>query len=1285
MSAVLDDYENALWNNNFYSLLSVISQLLLSHHIVNLKRTVNIPNLMLTTLVSAGLLDPTDAASVGSHTSTKKTSLMRVSPSMKALESVLNEKLPGRASPDVILEEEPEPDLELELEPETPQKNPVVLSLTPGTSIYSSGHGNPTSSVQTFHTAKSSDTIGSVPGSGQLYKPPTQSSQHRNSSSISTIGESGYSTNDSTPRLNEPAAFYTVKHTSKDFSPHLKSLTNSFPEKEVDSGDTKVHDSEQEQEETLLDEDDRTSNLDQNTLMGQPKKKPVASLLDPVPQTPPTPAEAKQHQLPQHAPNEGNEMDLKTNGKKLVSENKPDILGSVSHTPVKSMLDAADSPQLEEPFRPTPGLRASERSRLKSQSSAFATPRSQITKASPYNNTVGQSPTMSLHKRSNTMSDIAGLKKGTSSSVSSSAANSTSTSASTLASTTNPHTSKRFSLRGMFKFKSKNHSLDKLGGVKEDMEPSRPSKITGKSFSTPNFADFKMSKGKGEKLEKATDKPAKLEKKKESRKSFFHGRRKSEVELTAYKVDEPKPKAQKSLGAAHQSGHSSDVANQWPVKQAQISVPSKKAAAPVQAQTSSTSSSPPQLDLPPYPSSTLQERAPRTPATLDSAASQFTPVTADLNPNTIREVDDLDYLPAFDQTDEFESEVETGRNDYTNAAKSTKQKLKNLNHKVDAGEKGSALDGHFRDAGQEIQPEASQLFDSPKRRSDGSFGEELSLEPISPSMLRMPLDPKHVSTIFGSPFAVSYSPSSARSPRIVHPNQKFETTPNVTLSPPLDNLRSQSPKPNDLLIGEALFPKSLSAHEVESIVSLERSRSMRSIKSNGKRSSFINYAGSDENIVLGDNVLGLSSGSLARSGSVRRSGSILKNSLSSQSLKPEPIQLLDAAMDAQEKNVEQKNAEEKTVAEKSVGDNNSDFNIDESIHDFIEFSDFIDVDNLDFSTSPTQLSRSPALEELPFSAVNVDFGDNLELEVPIHQPTIADTIADISANLQPEVPPLSEETALRPDVVIVDSETSLDEDPQTPPRAPESPRQDSLKSPILDAAYNMAINQTRDSPSSAARPVSMSFKGFSGSAFKNQQVVQSGSHQLVHLYNDSSNESLAVGKGFGSSEEESDDEDNFSFDDENANQITTRQSQVSASPVLKQNETVTNKRQSTQPSNKFLSLHPPPGPFHHDRIPSLSDHSTTSSPRLLTSFISRIKKSPMGSPKIAFAPKASVRFSSRIVLYDTYNGDEYDRHPDIATCNQLTPTLAQQIKDELNEFKAGMHIHRDSQCYTHFF
>lgn len=73
------------------------------------------------------------------------------------------------------------------------------------------------------------------------------------------------------------------------------------------------------------------------------------------------------------------------------------------------------------------------------------------------------------------------------------------------------------------------------------------------------------------------------------------------------------------------------------------------------------------------------------------------------------------------------------------------------------------------------------------------------------------------------------------------------------------------------------------------------------------------------------------------------------------------------------------------------------------------------------------------------------------------------------------------------------------------------------------------------------------------------------------------------------------------------------------------------------------------------------------------------------SSKKSFKPSRKVGFSSKIVLYDAWNGEDYDRHPDIATCNQLTPLIAQQIKEELNELKSEMEVHEESQCYTHFY
>ena len=47
----------------------------------------------------------------------------------------------------------------------------------------------------------------------------------------------------------------------------------------------------------------------------------------------------------------------------------------------------------------------------------------------------------------------------------------------------------------------------------------------------------------------------------------------------------------------------------------------------------------------------------------------------------------------------------------------------------------------------------------------------------------------------------------------------------------------------------------------------------------------------------------------------------------------------------------------------------------------------------------------------------------------------------------------------------------------------------------------------------------------------------------------------------------------------------------------------------------------------------------------------------------------NITFSPRIQFHDTWTANDYDRRGEIATCNRLTPMLAQQIKEELNTFK----------------
>ncbi|APA10557.1 hypothetical protein SS1G_12643 [Sclerotinia sclerotiorum 1980 UF-70] len=65
--------------------------------------------------------------------------------------------------------------------------------------------------------------------------------------------------------------------------------------------------------------------------------------------------------------------------------------------------------------------------------------------------------------------------------------------------------------------------------------------------------------------------------------------------------------------------------------------------------------------------------------------------------------------------------------------------------------------------------------------------------------------------------------------------------------------------------------------------------------------------------------------------------------------------------------------------------------------------------------------------------------------------------------------------------------------------------------------------------------------------------------------------------------------------------------------------------------------------------------------------------------------KRNATFSPRIQFHDTWPSQEYDRRGEIATCNRLTPMLAQQIKEELNTFKMEMEVHENSKIYTHFF
>ncbi|RPB03340.1 hypothetical protein L873DRAFT_1670697 [Choiromyces venosus 120613-1] len=98
-----------------------------------------------------------------------------------------------------------------------------------------------------------------------------------------------------------------------------------------------------------------------------------------------------------------------------------------------------------------------------------------------------------------------------------------------------------------------------------------------------------------------------------------------------------------------------------------------------------------------------------------------------------------------------------------------------------------------------------------------------------------------------------------------------------------------------------------------------------------------------------------------------------------------------------------------------------------------------------------------------------------------------------------------------------------------------------------------------------------------------------------------------------------------------------------------------------------------------DSLKIEGDDYFMSSPRFPTGSSNSAPTSP------ASMSRYNVSFSPRITFHDTWPSGEYDRRGEIATCNRLTPMLAQQIKEELNTFKMEMDVHEESKVYTHFF
>lgn len=592
--------------------------------------------------------------------------------------------------------------------------------------------------------------------------------------------------------------------------------------------------------------------------------------------------------------------------------------------------------------------------------------------------------------------------------------------------------------------------------------------------------------------------------------------------------------------------------------------------------------------------------------------------------------------------------------------------------------------------------EANSLVNNPatKLRGSGQFGEELTLDP-SPIAENFGADQanKRQSVVGPSEFSTGLQPSAL--PKSNNPFTSFkphETTYDVhPYSNPNPNIIYDdddifgSPKGNinEHHIGDSLFPKSLNPQEVESIVSLERSRSMKSVKSS-KRTSFVNYDGSDENIILFNE--SFNSMNYSPSVSTTRSNSILKNKG-----QPRNRDSIDSKLVGTRQSV-------------ISGNNDEDFN------DLMEFSDFInfdldlkdpidlnfdidlsnndsnDNDNLNNDNEKEQEQENTGrfeqqnqtnekkLEELKSSPESSKVKHNLRIQVPNYQSPSASqrqSVYETNTSASP-VEARSNRMSFYPGTnespIVIPSSPSIDEDLEEPiqplnigPKVHLSPEitvtqqkiensnleipkvQETGKSPILNDTTN----------ANGLRPISMSFKGLKAPSFgdkiANKNLRTSGSHQSFNIsYEDSDFSESAVGGGFGTSDEEEDDDE---LEDEHS-------------------------------ESEFDDIDN--DQYYNDYYDKREDYKENYIPQQtkLPKTMSSLTSTPISTYK---SSQEGVRFSSRIILYETYDGDEYDRHPDTATCNQLTPALAQFIRDELNELKSSMAVHENSRCYTHFY
>ncbi|SCU90078.1 LADA_0F01662g1_1 [Lachancea dasiensis] len=456
------------------------------------------------------------------------------------------------------------------------------------------------------------------------------------------------------------------------------------------------------------------------------------------------------------------------------------------------------------------------------------------------------------------------------------------------------------------------------------------------------------------------------------------------------------------------------------------------------------------------------------------------------------------------------------------------------------------------------------------------------------------------------------------------------TTDFVKQAPDIPNIdlssASESARPSSLDeemekadSGEVLFPKSLSAQEVESIVSLERSRSVKSNKRNSlnshRRSLTDNMSTKAQNggmFITEPLAVRLSTPDLTKS----PASSILRNG-TFDSLEFSPQKTSSTARSQKGLGITSGTlqAEDKDFSFTSIKQQLNDLTVDTC-------SEGGDEKNKNLISTPqSENFEKEFMSDIMEFASIIDFDKNLDFNLDLDP---ADTTYH---SLNPSETKYN--ASQQVDDTSVDSINFGAND--------SSPKLYSGQEPEHDGLINPQYNHTSQASSELiAAP----------EQFGNRPNNESPRPYLPTSVND--------------------DDDDDDFEGENFNQL----------------EDATKSNDATNGPSWPSPIMGPGRPL------SLSFKGLRGNQLNNPSQISFLKPSPThysDSDSLEASRAKTVAFSSNIILYATYTEEEYDRHPDIATCNQLTPQLAQMIKDELNMLKAEMEIHEESRCYTHFY